>query len=189
MIIGKASRRTFTLGDRVRVKVLRASLEQKLLDYQLLEKLEAESPVPEVPKSGSGKGAGKSGPGKEPAGRGRKDDAEVAPAGKTVAGRGRKAADAETFDSPARSRKADSADQPDRTPAEKPARTRKSRAEKPPVKAVTRKPATKAAAKKAGKAVPKKSAGKKASEKKAAAKPAPKKAAAKKAAKRIKKAQ
>jgi ribonuclease R len=39
MVIGKSSRRTFTLGDRVRVRVLRASLEQKLLDYQLLEKL------------------------------------------------------------------------------------------------------------------------------------------------------
>jgi ribonuclease R len=40
MVIGKASRRTFTLGDRVRVKVLRASLEQKLLDYQMIEKVE-----------------------------------------------------------------------------------------------------------------------------------------------------
>ena len=39
MVIGKSSRRIFTLGDRVRVRVLRASLEQKLLDYQLLEKL------------------------------------------------------------------------------------------------------------------------------------------------------
>ncbi|MBO6067889.1 MAG: VacB/RNase II family 3'-5' exoribonuclease, partial [Bacteroidales bacterium] len=42
MVVGKASRRTFTLGDRVRVRVLRASLEQKLLDYQLLEKLPTE---------------------------------------------------------------------------------------------------------------------------------------------------
>ena len=35
-VVGKSSGRSFTLGDRVRVRVLRASLEQKLLDYQML---------------------------------------------------------------------------------------------------------------------------------------------------------
>ena len=137
MVIGKSSRRTFTLGDRVRVKVLRASLEQKLLDYELIEKLESESPVPEAPKSDSGKAA---------AGRGRKADAG----------------------------------QPDQSPAEKPARTRKSRAEKPPVKAVTRKTAAKTAAKTASKATPKKATGKKADGKaapKKASKPATRRAA------------
>ena len=35
-IIGKATGRTFTLGDKVRVRVTRASLEQKLIDYELI---------------------------------------------------------------------------------------------------------------------------------------------------------
>jgi ribonuclease R len=132
MVIGKASRRTFTLGDRVRVRVLRASLEQKLLDYELLEKLESASPVPvtakDTPKPAS-----------------------------------------------ARAKTATPAEQP----AARKAPARKSRAEKPPVKAVTRKPATKAAPK----AAAKKSAGKSAG--KASAKPASKKATAKSSAKKV----
>ncbi|MCK9626102.1 MAG: ribonuclease R [Bacteroidales bacterium] len=35
-IIGKASKRIFNLGDKVKIKVLKANLEQKLLDYQLI---------------------------------------------------------------------------------------------------------------------------------------------------------
>jgi len=35
-IVGKATGRTFTLGDRVKVRVIRASLEQKLIDYELV---------------------------------------------------------------------------------------------------------------------------------------------------------
>ena len=166
MIIGKASRRTFTLGDRVRVRVLRASLEQKLLDYEFLEKLEAESPVPEVPEGGSGSGT-KGVSGKVAAGHGRKADAEVAPTGKAASTKSAARTAGEST-------------------AEKPARARKNRAEKPPVKAVTRKPATKAAPKAAGKATGKKAIAKaaKATPKKAAGKKAAPKATVKKAAKR-----
>ena len=35
-IVGKLSKRTFTLGDKVRVRVLRASMEQKQIDYELI---------------------------------------------------------------------------------------------------------------------------------------------------------
>ena len=35
-ITGKLSHRTFTLGDKVRVRVLRASMEQKQIDYELI---------------------------------------------------------------------------------------------------------------------------------------------------------
>ena len=35
-IVGKLSKRVFTLGDKVRVRVLRASLEQKQIDYELI---------------------------------------------------------------------------------------------------------------------------------------------------------
>jgi ribonuclease R len=35
-IIGKASKRVFNLGDKVKIKVSKANLEQKLLDYQLI---------------------------------------------------------------------------------------------------------------------------------------------------------
>ena len=34
---GKASGRVFRLGDPVKVRVLRANLEQKVLDYELVE--------------------------------------------------------------------------------------------------------------------------------------------------------
>ena len=36
-IIGKRSRRVFVLGDRVRIKVTRANLEQRLLDFELIQ--------------------------------------------------------------------------------------------------------------------------------------------------------
>ena len=55
MVIGKASRRTFTLGDRVRVKVLRASLEQKLLDYQMIEKVAPEGDAAGAAAAGAAK--------------------------------------------------------------------------------------------------------------------------------------
>ena len=35
-IVGRLSHRAFTLGDRVRVRVLRASMEQKQIDYELI---------------------------------------------------------------------------------------------------------------------------------------------------------
>ena len=35
-IVAKASGRKFTLGDKVKVRVLRANLEQKLIDYELI---------------------------------------------------------------------------------------------------------------------------------------------------------
>ena len=35
-IVGKLSHKTFTLGDKVRVRVLRASMEQKQIDYELI---------------------------------------------------------------------------------------------------------------------------------------------------------
>jgi Exoribonuclease R len=34
--VGKGTGRIFNLGDKVRIRVLRASLEQKLLDYELV---------------------------------------------------------------------------------------------------------------------------------------------------------
>ncbi|NLD22405.1 MAG: RNB domain-containing ribonuclease, partial [Bacteroidales bacterium] len=39
-IIGKTTKNSFTLGDKVKVKVVRASLEQKILDYELVSKIE-----------------------------------------------------------------------------------------------------------------------------------------------------
>ncbi len=35
-IVGKLSHKTFTLGDKVRVRVIRASMEQKQIDYELI---------------------------------------------------------------------------------------------------------------------------------------------------------
>ncbi|MBQ7222311.1 MAG: ribonuclease R [Bacteroidales bacterium] len=35
-LVGKATKKTFTLGDKVRVKVIRANLEQKILDFELV---------------------------------------------------------------------------------------------------------------------------------------------------------
>lgn len=58
-IVGKSTRRTFTLGDKVRIRVRRASLEQKLLDFDLIS-LEGQKPaadrsaVSKKPSSGSG---------------------------------------------------------------------------------------------------------------------------------------
>ena len=36
-LIGKSTRKRFTLGDKVRIKVSKTNLEQKLLDYELIE--------------------------------------------------------------------------------------------------------------------------------------------------------
>ena len=35
-IVGKTTGRMFTLGDKVRIRVLRASMEQKQIDYELI---------------------------------------------------------------------------------------------------------------------------------------------------------
>jgi ribonuclease R len=35
-LIGKGTGRRYTLGDKVKVRVVRASLEQKIIDYQLI---------------------------------------------------------------------------------------------------------------------------------------------------------
>lgn len=45
----KASGRIFNLGDKVKVKVLRANLEQKLLDYQLIWDYDPNSPNNALP--------------------------------------------------------------------------------------------------------------------------------------------
>ena len=60
-IIGKRSRRVFVLGDRVRIKVTRANLEQRLLDFELIQLEEHNT-----------KAAGASG--RQPEGRGRKSE-------------------------------------------------------------------------------------------------------------------
>ena len=49
-LIGKSTRKRFTLGDKVRIKVSKTNLEQKLIDYTLIWD-------PEWNKSGSRKGA------------------------------------------------------------------------------------------------------------------------------------
>ncbi|MBP5317437.1 MAG: ribonuclease R, partial [Bacteroidales bacterium] len=93
MVIGKASRRTFTLGDRVRVKVLRASLEQKLLDYQMIEKVEAEAA--EEDAAGAAAADGSVAGSAAGAGTARKAAApkvEVAPAASEVGAAAKKAA-------------------------------------------------------------------------------------------------
>jgi ribonuclease R len=36
LIVAKASGRKFTLGDKVKVRVLRANMEQTLIDYELI---------------------------------------------------------------------------------------------------------------------------------------------------------
>ena len=35
-LIGKSTRKRFTLGDKVRIKVSKTNLEQKLIDYTLI---------------------------------------------------------------------------------------------------------------------------------------------------------
>ena len=69
---GKASRQVFTLGDKVRVKVERTNLEQKLLDYSLVwtppQKRGAKSSASSSAKSSAGssaKGAAKRGAAKK----------------------------------------------------------------------------------------------------------------------------
>ena len=69
---GKASRQVFTLGDKVRVKVERTNLEQKLLDYSLVwtppQKRGAKSSAGSSAKSSAGssaKGAAKRGAAKK----------------------------------------------------------------------------------------------------------------------------
>lgn len=71
---GKASRQVFTLGDKVRVKVERTNLEQKLLDYSLVwtppQKRSAKSSAGSSAKSSAGssaKGAAKRGAAKKSA--------------------------------------------------------------------------------------------------------------------------
>ena len=71
---GKASRQVFTLGDKVRVKVERTNLEQKLLDYSLVwtppQKRGAKSSASSSAKSSAGssaKGAAKRGAAKKSA--------------------------------------------------------------------------------------------------------------------------
>ena len=71
---GKASRQVFTLGDKVRVKVERTNLEQKLLDYSLVwtppQKRGAKSSAGSSAKSSAGssaKGAAKRGAAKKSA--------------------------------------------------------------------------------------------------------------------------
>jgi len=66
-IIGKRSRRVFVLGDRVRIKVTRANLEQRLLDFELIQLEEhntkaagASGRQPEGRKSGGKKSGRKS---------------------------------------------------------------------------------------------------------------------------------
>ncbi|MBP5522068.1 MAG: S1 RNA-binding domain-containing protein, partial [Bacteroidales bacterium] len=44
-LVGRRTRRVFRLGDRVRIKVKSANLEQRLLDYELIE-YEEDSTVP-----------------------------------------------------------------------------------------------------------------------------------------------
>ena len=39
-IVGKRTHKKFTLGDRVKIKVKETNLEQKLLDFELVEELE-----------------------------------------------------------------------------------------------------------------------------------------------------
>jgi ribonuclease R len=36
-LVGKGTGRRYLLGDRVKIRVVRASMEQKLIDYELIE--------------------------------------------------------------------------------------------------------------------------------------------------------
>ena len=66
---GKASRQVFTLGDKVRVKVERTNLEQKLLDYSLVwtppQKRSAKSSAGSSAKGAAKRGAAKKSASKE----------------------------------------------------------------------------------------------------------------------------
>ena len=48
-VVGRRTHRVITLGDRVRIRVKATSLEQKLLDYELVEP-EQEVPIPQEEK-------------------------------------------------------------------------------------------------------------------------------------------
>ena len=55
-LVGRRTRRQYRLGDRVRIKVKSANLEQRLLDYELIEDEEDTTPVaaPAAPVRGRG---------------------------------------------------------------------------------------------------------------------------------------
>lgn len=51
-LVGRRTRRVYRLGDRVRIKVAGANLEQRLLDYELVEDLRSDGDAPDS-RSGS----------------------------------------------------------------------------------------------------------------------------------------
>ena len=81
-LVGRRTHKVYRLGDKVRIKVANANLEQRLLDYELIEDLSAENrpadddmaPIPEVREDGGKKkgrakksGSGRSGKSGRPA--------------------------------------------------------------------------------------------------------------------------
>ncbi|MBR0083807.1 MAG: S1 RNA-binding domain-containing protein, partial [Bacteroidales bacterium] len=54
-LVGRRTRKQFRLGDRVRIRVKNANLEQRLLDYELIENEEDSTPVPAAPDAPSGR--------------------------------------------------------------------------------------------------------------------------------------
>ena len=55
-LVGRRTRRQYRLGDRVRIKVKNANLEQRLLDYELIENEEDTTPAPAPAAPARGRG-------------------------------------------------------------------------------------------------------------------------------------
>ncbi|MBO6168628.1 MAG: ribonuclease R [Bacteroidales bacterium] len=75
-IVGRRTRKQYRLGDRVRIKVLNANLEQRQLDYELVEDLRQDGDAPSGdpatdlgPASGSSRSSRRSGSGRSRSGR------------------------------------------------------------------------------------------------------------------------
>jgi ribonuclease R len=68
-LIGERQRQMFRLGDRVRIKLARVDLEERKMDFMLLESLTGETFSGELPERGGKKKTGKKGTRKKTAGK------------------------------------------------------------------------------------------------------------------------
>ncbi len=77
-IVGRSSRKSYTLGDAVKIKVKKANVEQKLLDYELVDVSGNEVTRRRGDKGAQGQRAGKTGD------KGRKAGAQKSRIGSTA---------------------------------------------------------------------------------------------------------